>query len=73
MAARGLTNRDIAQSLFVTEKTVETHLGHVYAKLGLRSRTQLADAMGTLGGWTPDDGDAEQRPPPAARSPAANR
>ncbi|HEX8204894.1 MAG TPA: helix-turn-helix transcriptional regulator, partial [Solirubrobacteraceae bacterium] len=46
MAARGLTNRDIAQSLFVTEKTVETHLGHVYGKLDLKSRTQLADAMG---------------------------
>jgi DNA-binding CsgD family transcriptional regulator len=46
MAARGLTNRDIAQSLFVTEKTVETHLGHVYSKLDLRSRTQLAEAIG---------------------------
>ena len=45
MAAQGLTNRDIAQALFVTEKTVETHLGHVYAKLDLRSRTQLAAAM----------------------------
>ncbi len=46
MAARGLTNRDIAQALFVTEKTVETHLGHVYSKLDLKSRTQLADVIG---------------------------
>jgi DNA-binding CsgD family transcriptional regulator len=36
-----MTNREIAQTLFVTEKTVETHLGHVYTKLGISSRRQL--------------------------------
>jgi len=36
-----MTNRQIAQTLFVTEKTVETHLGHVYTKLGISSRKQL--------------------------------
>ena len=45
MAARGLTNRQIAQALFVTEKTVETHLGRAYSKLGVRSRKQLGDAL----------------------------
>jgi len=41
MAARGLGNVEIAQSLFVTRKTVEKHLGNVYTKLGVSSRTDL--------------------------------
>ena len=45
LAAQGLSNRDVAQTLFVTAKTVETHLGHVYGKLGIRSRRELADAL----------------------------
>ena len=40
-AAAGATNREIAQTLFVTEKTVETHLGHAYRKLDISSRRQL--------------------------------
>lgn len=46
MAAAGVSNRDIAQALFVTVKTVETHLGHAYNKLNLTGRTQLAEALG---------------------------
>ncbi|HEY1538464.1 MAG TPA: AAA family ATPase [Solirubrobacteraceae bacterium] len=45
MAAGGLTNREIAQQLFVTAKTVEVHLSSAYRKLDIRSRTQLADAL----------------------------
>lgn len=45
MAADGLTNRAIAETLFVTAKTVENHLGRAYAKLGIRSRTALAEAL----------------------------
>jgi len=45
MAAAGQTNREIAQALFVTEKTVETHLGRAFMKLGVRSRKQLAQAL----------------------------
>jgi DNA-binding CsgD family transcriptional regulator/tetratricopeptide (TPR) repeat protein len=45
-AASGLSNREIAQSFFVTTKTVETHMRAVFQKLGIRSRTQLPDALG---------------------------
>jgi DNA-binding CsgD family transcriptional regulator len=42
LAAEGLANKEIARSLFVTVRTIEVHLKHAYAKLGVRSRTQLA-------------------------------
>jgi DNA-binding CsgD family transcriptional regulator len=45
LAAEGRTNRDIAQALFVTPKTVEVHLSNVYRKLGIRSRRELARAL----------------------------
>jgi DNA-binding CsgD family transcriptional regulator len=45
-AADGRTNREIAQALFVTEKTVERHLSSAYQKLGIRSRFQLRGALG---------------------------
>lgn len=45
LAADGLSNRDIAQTLFVTVRTVETHLSHVYAKLDVCSRDRLAGAL----------------------------
>ena len=41
LAAQGHSNPEIAQSLFVTRKTVETHLGHVYRKLGIAGRGEL--------------------------------
>jgi DNA-binding CsgD family transcriptional regulator/tetratricopeptide (TPR) repeat protein len=44
LVAEGKTNREVAQDLFVKEKTVETTLSRVYRKLGVRSRTQLAAA-----------------------------
>ncbi len=47
LAVRGLSNKEIAGTLFVTVHTVEVHLSHVYAKLGVRSRTQLAHRLGT--------------------------
>jgi DNA-binding CsgD family transcriptional regulator len=44
-AADGQTNREVAQALFVTEKTIERHLSSAYQKLGIRSRFQLASAI----------------------------
>ena len=48
LAAAGLTNRAIAQELFVTPGTVETHLRHVFQKLGVRSRGALGAALAPL-------------------------
>ncbi|HEY1511442.1 MAG TPA: helix-turn-helix transcriptional regulator, partial [Solirubrobacteraceae bacterium] len=42
LAASGRSNKQIAQELHVTVHTVEAHLSHGYAKLGVRSRGQLA-------------------------------
>jgi DNA-binding CsgD family transcriptional regulator len=53
LAAAGRTNREIAQALFVTTKTVGTHLGHIYGKLGLQgaqARERLAAAIKTADG-----------------------
>jgi DNA-binding CsgD family transcriptional regulator len=45
LAAEGRSNPEIAQALFVTRKTVETHLGHIYHKLGVSGRGQLGRAL----------------------------
>ncbi|MEV6345875.1 LuxR family transcriptional regulator [Actinoplanes sp. NPDC051851] len=49
LVGRGATNREAAQALFVSTKTVEFHLRGVYRKLGLRSRVELAVLMGRSG------------------------
>jgi DNA-binding CsgD family transcriptional regulator len=47
-AASGATNREIADRLFLSVRTIECHLSHAYAKLGVRSKAELAAC------WTPD-------------------
>jgi DNA-binding CsgD family transcriptional regulator len=42
LVGEGRTNREVADALFMSVRTVESHLGRVYRKLGLRSRTELA-------------------------------
>ncbi len=42
LVAEGRTNREVAAALFVSDRTVEGHLSHIYSKLGVRSRTELA-------------------------------
>jgi len=45
LAAEGQANRDIAQALYVTPRTIEGHLTNVYRKLGISTRNELADAL----------------------------
>lgn len=46
LASQGVGNRDIAGQLYVTRRTVETHLTHAFQKLGVRSRAELPGALG---------------------------
>jgi DNA-binding CsgD family transcriptional regulator len=45
LAARGMTNRQIAEHLFISKRTVDAHLDHIYAKLGISSRVELLNAL----------------------------
>lgn len=45
LVAAGLANKEIAARLFVSVRTVEANLSKVYAKLGVRSRTELAGRL----------------------------
>ena len=64
LAAEGRTNREIAQALFITTKTAKGHLSHVYRKLEITRRGQLADALAGLLG----EGGEDPRPAAAASS-----
>jgi DNA-binding CsgD family transcriptional regulator len=46
LAAAGLSNEEIARDLVLARRTVETHLTHVYRKLGIERRGMLAEALG---------------------------
>ena len=46
LVADGLSNKEVASALFVSVRAVEDNLSRVYAKLGLRSRSELARRMG---------------------------
>jgi DNA-binding NarL/FixJ family response regulator len=50
MASEEVSNKEIAQALFVTVKTVEVHLSRVYRKLDIQSRRQLASALSAPAG-----------------------
>jgi DNA-binding CsgD family transcriptional regulator len=56
MAAEGMTNREIAQGLFVSLKTVETHLTHAYKKLDIHARAELQAALSRHQEMTAVDG-----------------
>ena len=46
LAARGLTNREIGQQLYLSQRTVRNHLYRIFPKLGITSRTELAAVVG---------------------------
>jgi DNA-binding CsgD family transcriptional regulator len=50
LVAEGRSNKDVAAELFVSVRTVEANLTRVYAKLGIRSRTELAAIRQASGG-----------------------
>ena len=51
LVADGLGNREIAERLFLSKRTVDSHIEHIFTKLGFSSRTQLA-------GWVLEHGPA---------------
>jgi DNA-binding CsgD family transcriptional regulator len=52
VVARGATNKEAGAALFLSPKTIETHLGRVYRKLEVRSRTELAHLLSSEGALT---------------------
>ncbi len=69
LAAEGKTNREVAAALYLSDRTVEGHLSHVFAKLGIRHRTELPGALAarqTRGVAAPNTGES----PVSAESPA---
>ena len=62
LIADGLTNREIANALSISEKTVGSHIDHIMTKLGLRSRTRIAV-------WAVDNGLRRPRPSHRDKSP----
>ncbi|HWN22208.1 MAG TPA: helix-turn-helix transcriptional regulator [Gaiellaceae bacterium] len=50
LVAEGRTNKEVAAKLFISVHTVEAALTRVYSKLGVRSRTELAGKMASVGG-----------------------
>lgn len=64
LATEGLSNKEIAQSLFVSLRTVETHLTSVYRKLGCRGRDELSAALGLGADPRPESAQSPQRGSP---------
>jgi DNA-binding CsgD family transcriptional regulator len=60
LVAAGRRNREVAAALFLSEKTVESHLARIYDKLGVRSRAALATIL-AADGYAPTDSDTKAR------------
>jgi DNA-binding CsgD family transcriptional regulator len=46
LVARGMTNREIAEALVISVRTVDNHLSNAYAKLGVATRAELVETLG---------------------------
>ncbi|WP_249999440.1 AAA family ATPase [Actinoplanes sp. M2I2] len=63
LAAAGLSNREIGQRLFLSHRTVSSHLYRIYPKLGISGRSQLRAALAPVPEQPPGRGAAQGRPP----------
>jgi DNA-binding CsgD family transcriptional regulator len=66
LVAEGKTNKEVAAALFVSDRTVEGHLAHIFGKLGIRHRAELAHALQTQGIAAPNTGDSPVSAGPSA-------
>jgi DNA-binding CsgD family transcriptional regulator len=69
LVAEGKTNREVAAALFLSDRTVEGHLAHIFGKLGIRHRTEIAGALAssqTQGIAAPNTGDSPVSAGPSA-------
>ena len=69
LVAEGKTNREVAAALFLSDRTVEGHLAHVFGKLGIRNRTEIAAALvarQTQGVEAPNPGEVPVSAEPSA-------
>ena len=67
MIARGLTNAEIGQELFISDTTVKTHITHILQKLGLRDRVQAVVLAYEAGLLTADARQSSNRAERSAR------
>ena len=73
LVALGLPNRDIADRLFISRRTVDAHVNHIFAKLGLSSRVQLAIWAGARSSGSRSSGSRSSGPPsPSGLPPSAH-
>jgi DNA-binding CsgD family transcriptional regulator len=72
LVADGMSNREAAAQLYLSPKTIEYHLAHIFAKLGIKTRYQLAARAATAGLSGPED-DGHPGPARAARRPGPAR
>ena len=77
LVASGLSNREIAARLVISQRTVDAHVNHIFAKLGVSSRVQLTRRLGDRTGPPPAGPPPAGQPPgalaPAARTPSTLR
>ena len=68
LVAEGKTNREVAAVLYLSDRTVEGHLSHIFGKLGIRHRTELARALDARESRVVPESNAGESPVSAPRA-----